>query len=78
MKKRNQNNYKPPFEPTEIPTGVYEGSLPEKIIIKGDEWIVVKTGEVENILYDKIMNTNTLEKKTIKRDKLLKFLLSVK
>ena len=57
-----------------LPTGIYYGSLPEHLIINGVEWIVTATGIVEGVTYDKIINSKTRELKTIKREKLLKFL----
>lgn len=73
MKKRKVNNFKP-FEETELPTGDYYGALPEKIIIKSDHWVVVKTGVVDGETIDKIKNFNTNQTKVLKRDTLIKFL----
>jgi hypothetical protein len=59
-----------------LPSGIYYGSLPDHIIISGVEWIATATGIVEGITYDKLINSETREMKTIKREKLLKFLES--
>ena len=59
-----------------LPSGIYYGSLPDYIIISDVEWIVTATGIVDGVTYDKLINSETREMKTIKREKLLKFLES--
>jgi len=58
----------------EIPTGVFNGSLPENIIINNEKWICTATGTVNELTYDRIKNTITNEVKTVERKKLLNFL----
>lgn len=71
---KQKSNYKLPFTPTELPTGVYYGALPERIIIQGVEWVVTKTGTVNNETVDRIKNLNTNEVKVLKRKTLIKYL----
>lgn len=73
MKKRKVNDFKP-FEEKQLSTGEYYGALPDKIIINGEHWVVVKTGDVNGETIDKLKNFNTNKTKVLKRQTLIKYL----
>ena len=58
----------------EIPEGKLRGSLPWNILINGERWRCVKTGDVKGRTYDKIENIITGEQKVYERSVLLAFL----
>lgn len=58
----------------EIPTGKFFGALPDNILINGQRWDCVKTGDVKGRTYDKIKNHVTGASKVYERGVLLTFL----
>lgn len=72
--RKKKTEYVSPFAPTEIPDGVYYGSLPDKIIIDGVHWICTATAIVDGVTYDKLINSIDRSIKKVERMKLLNFL----
>lgn len=72
--KMAKSNYKLPFTPDELPSGKYFGALPDEIVIRGEQWTVRKTGDVDGVTYDRIKNMGTGQEKVLKRETLIKFL----
>lgn len=58
----------------EIPSGKLRGALPDNILINGERWLCLKTGDLNGRTYDKIENTISGERKVYERQVLLEFL----
>jgi hypothetical protein len=58
----------------DIPTGKFKGALPDNILINGERWFCIKTGDLKGRTYDKIENVLTGERKVYERQVLLEFL----
>lgn len=58
-----------------LPCGLYQGALPNKIVIKGVHLRYSATSIINGETYDRLINTVTGKKMIVERNKLLNFLI---